>query len=154
MKIELKSFKPAHSLSEETLAFTATMYCDGKKAAYMKNRGYGEPIQIDWEDSALEKKFSEHVKSQDPYQTEYGGVLESHVMTEDLFLSMLVDDKDKEDWLKKKKRTHVVYTKKGAGEGEYMMVKLRGRNAAERNADRPKTEAFVRETSKNLQEIL
>lgn len=41
MNIELKSIKQFPSLSEETNAFTANLYIDGKKAAYVKNDGQG-----------------------------------------------------------------------------------------------------------------
>lgn len=39
MNIELKNIKHSPSLSEETNAFTANLYIDGKRAAYVKNDG-------------------------------------------------------------------------------------------------------------------
>jgi hypothetical protein len=41
MKIELKNFKYYAGMSEETNAFTADVYADGKKIAYAKNDGHG-----------------------------------------------------------------------------------------------------------------
>src|SRR5690349_2414852 len=41
MKIEVKSVKVYHGMSEETLAFTADVWVDGKKAFYAKNDGHG-----------------------------------------------------------------------------------------------------------------
>jgi hypothetical protein len=41
MKIELKAFKYYKNFSEETNAFTANIYIDGKKTAYAKNDGRG-----------------------------------------------------------------------------------------------------------------
>ena len=41
MKIELKNVKISESLSEETTAFTADIYVDGKKAGYARNDGRG-----------------------------------------------------------------------------------------------------------------
>jgi len=41
MKIELKSIKFSETLSEETNAFTANLYIDGKKVGYCKNTGQG-----------------------------------------------------------------------------------------------------------------
>lgn len=41
MKIELKKLKIAEHMSEETTAFTADIYVDGKKAGYAKNDGHG-----------------------------------------------------------------------------------------------------------------
>jgi hypothetical protein len=41
MKIELKKIKIAEHMSEETTAFTADIYVDGKEAGYAKNDGCG-----------------------------------------------------------------------------------------------------------------
>lgn len=41
MKIELKNVKISESLSEETTAFTADIFVDGKKAGYARNDGRG-----------------------------------------------------------------------------------------------------------------
>ena len=41
MKIELKSIKFSEAMSEETNAFTANLYVNGKKVGYCKNQGHG-----------------------------------------------------------------------------------------------------------------
>lgn len=41
MKIELRNVKIARSLSEETTAYTATIYVDGKPAFHASNHGHG-----------------------------------------------------------------------------------------------------------------
>lgn len=41
MKIEIKNFRPSPAFSEETLAFTARVYVDGKYAFDVKNDGNG-----------------------------------------------------------------------------------------------------------------
>lgn len=41
MKIELKSIKFSEAMSEETNAFTANLYIDGRKVGYCINRGHG-----------------------------------------------------------------------------------------------------------------
>ena len=41
MKIELKSIKFSEAMSEETNAFTANIYINGKKIGYCKNTGQG-----------------------------------------------------------------------------------------------------------------
>ncbi len=41
MKIELKNVKFSEAMSEETNAFTADIYADGKKIGYAKNQGHG-----------------------------------------------------------------------------------------------------------------
>jgi len=41
MKVELKNVKFSEHMSEETNAFTADVYVDGKKCGYAKNDGHG-----------------------------------------------------------------------------------------------------------------
>ena len=41
MKIELKNVKFSEAMSEETNAFTANLYVNGKLAGYCKNQGHG-----------------------------------------------------------------------------------------------------------------
>ena len=41
MKIELKSIKFSEAMSEETNAFTANLYINGKNVGYCKNQGHG-----------------------------------------------------------------------------------------------------------------
>ena len=41
MKIELKSIRFSEAMSEETNAFTANLYINGKKVGYCKNQGHG-----------------------------------------------------------------------------------------------------------------
>lgn len=47
MKIELKNLKIAASLSEETTAYTATIYIDGVAAFHASNHGHGAPDSYD-----------------------------------------------------------------------------------------------------------
>jgi hypothetical protein len=41
MKLELKNIKFSEAMSEETYAFTADLFVNGKKIAYCKNNGHG-----------------------------------------------------------------------------------------------------------------
>lgn len=43
MKIEIRNLKVAEFLSEETLAYSATIYVDGAKAFHASNQGHGGP---------------------------------------------------------------------------------------------------------------
>ena len=43
MNLELKNIKVHIGLSEETYAYTASLYCDGRKIANVKNDGHGGP---------------------------------------------------------------------------------------------------------------
>ena len=47
-RVVLKSLKIAKHLSRETLAFTATVYVDGKKIGYAQNQGIGGPDELDF----------------------------------------------------------------------------------------------------------
>jgi hypothetical protein len=68
MTIELKNVKVAHHMSEETTAFTATLYINGKKAAHVKNDGRGGDNHPWFLDRELEKDFHEFCKSLPPRQ--------------------------------------------------------------------------------------
>jgi hypothetical protein len=45
-RVQLKSIKFSESLSEETNAFTANIYFDGKKIGYCKNSGQGGETEV------------------------------------------------------------------------------------------------------------
>ena len=65
--IQLKNVKIAWNMSEETTAFTATLYIDGAKAAYVKNEGTGGDNHPRFMDRELEKEFHEFCKSLPPH---------------------------------------------------------------------------------------
>ena len=48
-RVQLKSIKLHTSLSEETPAYTAKIYVDGKFFSNVSNRGHGGPDEYDWE---------------------------------------------------------------------------------------------------------
>lgn len=91
MKIELKNIQHSESLSEETNAFTANLYIDGKFAGYARNDGRGGNTHIqpkentDWE---LIKNAEEYCKTLPPYTYEADG--QKHTMQMDL--EAVVDD--------------------------------------------------------------
>ena len=62
MKIVIKNFKPVLSMSEETIAFTGTLYLDGKKCGFVSNRGTGGPN--DFTDRDAESQVNEWCKTQ------------------------------------------------------------------------------------------
>lgn len=65
MKLELKNIKLLASLSEETPAYTATLYADGKKVGDVSNHGHGGCDEFHG-DYALLKKVEEYVKANHP----------------------------------------------------------------------------------------
>lgn len=79
MKIEVRNLKHSASLSEETHAYTATIYVDGKPAFNASNHGTGGPdmyhpiAPFTWED---EKRIDEWLKANKPPHTDYGMTIE------------------------------------------------------------------------------
>lgn len=63
MKLELKNIKEAKFLSQETPAYTATLYVDGKKAATVENDGHGGCDYAHFIDRAVEEKVYAYFKA-------------------------------------------------------------------------------------------
>jgi len=66
MKIELKKIKYAAFLSQETSAFTAEIWIDGKKAGTASNEGHGGATDVWVSDPALATQASLYAKSLPP----------------------------------------------------------------------------------------
>ena len=98
MILTLKNLKASEHLSEETQAFTATVYIDGKRAFYARNQGCGgenmlDPIQADADGI---KKFRQTVDSareffsaQPSVPCEYDGSLPMNL---DFAISLAVEE--------------------------------------------------------------
>jgi len=86
MKIEIRNFKPHMGLSEETVAFTGTLYLDGRKSGQVSNRGTGGPN--DFSDRQAEQKVAEWCKDQPPYSDEDGEL----DLNADFKISLIVGD--------------------------------------------------------------
>lgn len=75
MKIEIRNLKHSPSLSEETYAYTATIYIDGKPAFHASNHGQGgadmyrpiAPFTYDDEKRVNEWLKANHPKIDNPY---------------------------------------------------------------------------------------
>ena len=61
--VELKGVKIASNMSEETVAFTGSLYINGKKAADLKNDGNGGANFAWFNDRELEKAFDAYCES-------------------------------------------------------------------------------------------
>jgi len=59
MKIELKNIQYSQALSEETYAFSATLYIEGKRAGEASNHGHGGPTDYGANDGAGRKLIRE-----------------------------------------------------------------------------------------------
>lgn len=124
--IEVKSVKIAQHMSEETLAFTASLWVNGKRAGSIKNAGHGGPTDIDLNFMKGRKLVRSNYTFDD--LDEY--VKENHSDLEycdvEFFLYSLVCDEDERRENKKLCRKGTVIRKPGCeyGEGEYEMYKI------------------------------
>jgi hypothetical protein len=66
--VQLKNVKVSHHMSEETTAFTATLYINGKRAAYVKNTGQGGDNWPRFIDRNVETAFHAMCKALPPQQ--------------------------------------------------------------------------------------
>jgi hypothetical protein len=116
MFIELRKVKYSASLSEETAAFTAELYFDGKKVGTASNHGTGgsNHIRIDTPTDRL--RFGEFIASLPPEPCDWGDKTPIK-MTEDYFISKLVDDflkeKDRQKYEKKFQKRAIEARKTG-----------------------------------------
>ena len=125
--IQLKNVKIAWNMSEETTAFTASLYIDGKKAADVKNEGRGGDNHPRFMDRELEKEFHEFCKSLPPrdYGMDADGAFnETYPMNYDSVIGdLLTEWIENDDW-KKACKKGIAYTLTSHKDGEYMLWKV------------------------------
>ena len=121
--IQLKNVKIAWNMSEETTAFTATLYIDGAKAAYVKNEGTGGDNHPRFMNRELEKEFHEFCKSLPPEYLDDDDD-EPYPMTYDSFIGQLLTEWIENDDWKKACKKGIAYTLTGHKDGEYMLWKV------------------------------
>ena len=114
--IQLKNVKIAWNMSEETTAFTASLYIDGKKAADVKNEGTGGDNYPRFMDRELQKEFYEFCTTL-PYPGE------SFNMTYDSFIGILLGEWIANDDWKKACRKGLVFRVKSDNEDQYRTTK-------------------------------
>ena len=110
MEITLKNVKTYAGLSEETIAFNASVYIDGKKVGDAKNNGQGGSNDVNvftkdgrW-DRALMNKMEAEAKK---HTWTYEGETHSHSL--DSYIGELVDDFEEQKILKRMCRTQTLY---------------------------------------------
>jgi hypothetical protein len=64
MELTLRNVKIAQHLSQETTAYTGTVYIDGKKAGNVRNDGHGGSDIVDWTDYGLSAAYLEWLKAE------------------------------------------------------------------------------------------
>lgn len=82
MQIELKNVKHFPSLSQETEAFTASLYINGKHAGYAENTGHGGSTDY----YAKDEKGKELIKQAEEY-------VKSFKKTDDRFINLALEEK-------------------------------------------------------------
>ena len=129
-KVEIKNLKVAEHLSEETLAFTASIWINGKKVGDAKNAGHGGMTDVDlWDrkgeqvrrNNELHDELAEYVKqftweSFDGKQVPYGV---------DFYIDELVEKEDERQRLKRFCRGKTAFRIPGDTykEGQYQIIK-------------------------------
>jgi len=120
MKVELRKVKIARHLSEETTAFTADLWVDDKHIGYVKNSGHGGNNQVDhrFDGKGLNTRdevraFEEWCTKQPPHVSEYGEL----AMSDDLYISLLLEEIESERELKRLCKRKAVITLQGDPKG-------------------------------------
>ena len=121
-RIDIKNLKVAEFLSEETVAFSASLYWDGKKVGEASNDGHGGANRIlllgksgKWDRELMD----EMAKEAETHTWTYEGLTEPHSL--DSYISQLVEDKQEEKFLKKECRKNTLFRIPGKTykDGEY-----------------------------------
>jgi hypothetical protein len=135
MKVELKKFKSYPRLSEETTAYNADIWIDGKFAATAENNGKGGCDNIRFDDHDLEKRFYAFCEAQPDLQSQYGPLK----MNSDLFIGTLVEKLEHAKWLKNQSKKKVLFTLPDQKAGTYSTVSFKTA------AQRPAAIAYVKQ---------
>lgn len=62
-EVTIRNYKPVDALSEDSLAFTATIYLDGKRAGVATNQGHGAPNSYHFTDIERDRAFMAYAES-------------------------------------------------------------------------------------------
>ncbi len=123
MKVELRKVKYSAALSEETAAFTADVYVDGKKVGTASNHGTGGSNDIHWTDRAAGGAFAAYLKTLPP---------ETFAITEDYFFSTLIEEYLTAKDAEKEKKRLAKQAEKAKAKGLVLLVVKQKVNAITR----------------------
>lgn len=87
MRLAIKNYKEFKQLSEETVAFAASLYFDGKKVADAKNDGHGGPNYYYFTDRTVEQEVWAFAKA---WGAEHGHAFEPL----DSLIAFLAEEQD------------------------------------------------------------
>lgn len=114
MKIELKSVKHFPSMSQDSEAFNATIYVDGKKVGSVMDNGWGGEMEFKFISNEIAVAVTTFIKALPPVEFEYNGEKTLLDMTTDLFfgelLTQFLKKKDAEKqakWEQKEKASNI-----------------------------------------------
>ena len=105
--VTLKSLRIAASLSEETTAFTAAVFVDGKRAGHAKNDGHGGMTLVTFDDRAVRDRVREYGETliPDEYKKLSNGdewivdqLVEQHLKDKDAARLAKIDKTQKAYW--------------------------------------------------------
>ncbi len=124
MKIELKKVKHAAFLSEETEAYSAEVYVDGKRAGSSSNEGHGGPDHVQWLDRGFGAKVEAYIKSLPPVPVDpaWGGDGKPLPMDVDLFFGQLISAHLKAKDEEKKRKREEKAAAKARAVGQVLLV--------------------------------
>lgn len=111
MNIELKNIKHHAALSEETNAFSASLYIDGKKAGTAENTGKGGQtlVRAYGENRDIVRKAEDYCRDLPPRTTTlFNGEKMDLPMSLDFHIDTLVEDDLNYQHLKKKMRSNIL----------------------------------------------
>lgn len=127
MKLELKNIKVSRSLSEETLAYTATLYVDGKRTGRVSNHGMGGNSMIRPYDlkQATKDRLAKAIKTEveTPKMLADNYKLSAKISLED-WCDFTVSEWDSMTEVRSKFKTHLVFSTKNPE--EVLLVKVKG----------------------------
>lgn len=118
MNIVLKNIKFLET--SRGVAFTASIYLDGKRVGTVENSGTGGCNNYHWKDDKAGKAITEHAESQPPLPSEH--FPEGLPMDIDLFIDTLIEKQETEKQYKKWCKTKTVFRLKSTPEGECLTV--------------------------------
>tara|TARA_Y100000034_G_scaffold42633_1_gene52188 strand:+ start:269 stop:730 length:462 start_codon:yes stop_codon:yes gene_type:complete len=125
MDITLKNVKIYAGLSEETIAFNASVYIDGKKVGDAKNNGHGgaNDVKVFTKDGRWDRDLMSKMETEAKKHTwSYEGETYPHSL--DSYISELLDDFQEQRDLKRNCRTKTLFRdpKEEYKDGEYRIM--------------------------------
>jgi hypothetical protein len=118
MNAELKKVKIARFMSEETTAFTAELWLDGKMAAFVKNDGQGGDNHPAFIERGMAQPFYDYCATM---TWTYDG--ETYTHNYDSYIGELLEQYEQHQWSKRQCKAKTLFRLKGDPAGQYHVIK-------------------------------